>query len=152
MHTPVYIKATALHKKITAVKIDNDKILKHLSAQTFKKRLKGRSFEALKRHGKHLFIQLDNNEWLRLHFGMTGDIKYYKDQAKEPKYSRIVFSLENGYHLALISQRLLGSVSLDKDIQSIEKNLGPDALEIGKKLFSDLIRQGRGTLKYTLMN
>ncbi len=61
-----YLKVTALHKKITAVKINNTKILKHLSIQTFKDQLKDRSFEALKRHGKLLFIQLDNSEWIRL--------------------------------------------------------------------------------------
>ena len=116
-----YLKATALHKKITAVKVNNAKILKHLSIQTFKDQLKDRSFEALKRHVKHLFVQLDNSEWIRLHFGMNGDLKYYKGQANEPKYSRIVFSFENGYHLALISQRLLGSVSLAKDIRMLKK-------------------------------
>ena len=147
-----YLKVTALHKKITAVKINNTKILKHLSIQAFKDQLKDRSFEVLKRHGKHLFIQLDNSEWIRLHFGMSGDVQYYKDQAKEPKYSRIVFSFENGYHLALIGQRILGSVSLAKDIRSVEKDLGTDALSIGKKQFSNLIKESRGTLKYTLMN
>ena len=35
-----YLKVTALHKKITAMKINNTKILKHLSIQTFKDQLK----------------------------------------------------------------------------------------------------------------
>ena len=147
-----YFKVTVLHKKITAVKVNNAKILKHPSIQAFRDQLKDRSFEIIKRHGKHLFVLLDNSKWIVLHFGMSGDVKYYQDQAKEPKYSRIVFSFENGYHLALISQRMLGSVFLTKDIESVEKNLGPDALSIKKKQFSNLIKKSRGMLKYTLMD
>jgi formamidopyrimidine-DNA glycosylase len=33
---------------------------------------------ATERYGKYLFMHLDNDDWMVMHFGMTGDLKYFK--------------------------------------------------------------------------
>jgi formamidopyrimidine-DNA glycosylase len=39
-----------------------------------KRRLEGRKFESTRRHGKHLFVELDEGPWLLLHFGKKGQL------------------------------------------------------------------------------
>ena len=41
---------------------------------TLKRRLKGRSFVSLERHGKYLLAGLDDEQRLLLHLGMTGQL------------------------------------------------------------------------------
>jgi formamidopyrimidine-DNA glycosylase len=149
-----YIDATSLHKKISSVIIKSGKILKGISSKRLKKSLEGNSLESTKRHGKYLFVRLNSGEWLVLHFGMTGDLKYYKGEGKAIPYHQILFNFNGDYHLAYISRRMLGKVGVLEDIEKFitGKKLGPDALDLGFKEFKKIINRGRGSIKSTLMN
>ncbi len=68
------------------------------------------------RHGKYCAVRMDNGEWLIMHFGMTGFLRYYKDDTNQPVHARILFRLRNGYIMAYVSQRKLGSLNLARDI------------------------------------
>ena len=151
-----YLNATSLHQGIRDVEIRTDQILEGTSPLKIKAGLRNRSLESTDRHGKFLFVALDNQGWLVLHFGMTGDLKYYKNPIKEPEYTKFLIEYTNDYHLALVMPRKLGLVRLILDMQKFikEKELGPDVYQdgFGYEMFKALLEGRRGMIKPTLMN
>jgi formamidopyrimidine-DNA glycosylase len=149
-----YLDSTALHKKITEVLVRDDYVLAAIDESTLAQALERRQLEETHRHGKHLFAHLDDGRWLRLHFGMSGHLKYYKNQEKEPDYTRVLWAFDNGYHLAYASQRMLGKVGVIDDVDAFiqEKGLGPDLLRADWATFAQALEGHRGMVKPTLMN
>lgn len=152
-----YFESTALHKQIDSVDVRSDYVLKGISRNELKDHLIGKAFGMVKRHGKFLFANFeDSNEWLVLHFGMTGDLKYYKKEDREPEYDLVSIQFENGYQLAYVMTRKLGEVRIINDKQAFiqERELGPDvysdAFTFDK--FKELLTGRRGMIKPTLMN
>ena len=149
-----YVDSTSLHQDIEIVEVKNGKILGGVSASGLKRGLEGRKFESTRRHGKHLFVELDKGPWLLLHFGMTGGLKYYRDTDEEPAHARVLISFRNGYRLAFDDQRLFGKVDLieDPDGYVEEHKLGPDPLDLDFPAFRKRLEGRRGEIKATLMN
>ena len=151
-----YVDATSLHQEIETVEVRSQRMLEGMDGREIEDRLQGRMFEGTRRHGKYLFVELDDGEWLMLHFGMTGDLKYYKRPDKEPEYDQILFNFANGYHLAYIMPRKLGEVRLlDEPKDLIEgKELGPDVLssEFDFETFREILDGRRGMIKSRLMD
>ncbi len=151
-----YMDATSLHQDIQDVEIKSDQILRNLTAKKLKMRLIGHKFESTKRHGKHLFAGLDVNQWLMMHFGMTGFLKHYKSEEEKPSHIRLLITFTNGYHLAFDCQRKLGEIDLTKEINQYIKNrnLGPDVLS-GRFDFSNFkqaLARSRAMIKSVLMD
>ncbi len=149
-----YIDSTALHKKINSVDIPTPKILYKTTTQTITKNLLHKTFTETHRHGKYLFLQLSNHDFLLLHFGMTGEVKYFQNKNDQPPHTRFLVEFKNGYYLAFDNQRILGKVGYIEDIASFleEKSLGEDALEIDEHTFLTLLSKRRGSVKSALMN
>jgi len=149
-----YLNATSLHQRIKTVMVRTAGILEDCTATKLRKKLYGSVFEFTQRHGKYLFVQVKNDDWLMLHFGMTGHLKYFKNPDKEPPHSRLLISFTNGYHLSYVSQRKLGkAVLLNDPVCFIKKNhLGPDALEIDLSDFKNIFKNRTGAIKSALMN
>jgi len=149
-----YIDSTSLHQDIEKIEVKNGKVLGGVSAGGLKRGLEGRKFESTRRHGKHLFVELDDGGWLLLHFGMTGGLKYYRDAGEEPTHARVLISFANGYHLAFDDQRLFGTVDLidNPDGYVEEHKLGLDPLDLDFPAFRERLEGRRGGLKATLMN
>ena len=105
-----YLDATSLHQRITGVDVQNPYVLKGLSARELAHQLKGRRFESSRRHGKHLFVRADHTIWLRLHFGMTGFLRYFKGEEEARRYARAVFVFEKDHRLAFDDQRMFGEI------------------------------------------
>lgn len=149
-----YLDATGLHQKIEQVELRDNKILGKASANSISKTLRGHQFESTRRHGKHLLVELSDDGWLILHFGMTGFLQYFKGEEEAPRYHILVISFDNGYHLAYCSRRKLGTVDLtdDPDIFIDQEKLGPDALTLDFDRFEQLLKGRRGSIKSLLMN
>src|SRR5712691_1548380 len=145
-----YFAAHALQQKIERVRVLDERILGDIRKQKLTSALRGREFARVRRHGKHLFAQAD--VWLHLHFGMTGDLAYYRDD--DPRFARVIFDFENGAHLAFEDIRLFGVVDLtpDPDTYIAEHRLGPDPLELTLRRFRELLSPRRGTIKSLLMS
>ena len=148
--------SSALNQKVAKVEVLDDGVLENISSRSFQTRMKGATFQATHRHGKYLFVELDREETLMIHFGMTGYLESCKDGEEEPEYSRIVFNLDNGHNLYYVCPRKLGKVSLVEDEASfIEENkLGPDTYSDDFKWenFREIMKGRRGSIKKTLMN
>lgn len=147
-----YADATSLHKTIDSVETNGEEVFE-TSPQKIASELKGKQLEASKRIGKHLFIRYADAAWLNLHFGMTGSLKYYKDDGP-PDYARLVLHFENGYQLAYLCPRKLGKIGLtdDPDAFAQENDLGPDALRLGEEEFLEKMNSKRGGIKSALMD
>src|SRR5438132_8582923 len=149
-----YLDATSLHQRFTGVDVRSAYVLKGVSARELARRFKAPRFESSRRHGKHLFVRADRDLWLRLHFGMTGSLLYFKHEEDAPRHTRVLFVFANTYCLAFEDQRKFGEVSLVEDVDEYlrKRGLGPDALDISLSQFSELLRTHRGAVKTILLN
>lgn len=149
-----YLSGTALHKTIQDVHVGSTKVLRGVSSRRLKSALRGHSMERTRRHGKHLFVALDDGMWLALHFGMTGRLVYFKNLDRDPEHDRLRLDFDNGYHLAFVNQRLLGRICVieDPDAFIAGKKLGPDALDgaLDQVTFKQLMTGRKGSIKSAL--
>ena len=73
-----YFEETCLYQPISDVYVEDTKLLT-TDYDTLVQQLRNRQFIGTKRVGKNLFARLDAPYWLHFHFGMTGDLAYFKD-------------------------------------------------------------------------
>jgi len=148
-----YLRHTALHKKITEVEVEDERVVL-CTADELREGLIGQTFEQTQRIGKHLLISLSSGQYLSMHFGMTGRLRYFKDREDTPRFTKVLFSLEDGYHLGYVCPRILGRLGLTSDVQaySKKKKLGEDALKISHESFAKKLKKRKGLIKPILMN
>lgn len=151
-----YFARHALGQRIVRVDVRDERILNEIRRETFVRKLKGRAFEEVRRHGKHLFARAGGT-WLHLHFGMTGDLAYYRgDEDETPRFAKVVFDFEGGTHLAFEDMRLFGLADLidSPDTFIAAKGLGPDPLDPSFTFarFDALLERRRGAVKSLLMS
>src|SRR5687767_2342472 len=150
-----YFAKHALGQRIAKVEVRDERILGEIRKETFARKLRGREFKAARRHGKHLFADA-GDVWLHLHFGMTGDLAYYTDREKEPRFAKIVFHFDGGGHLAFEDMRLFGLADLvdSPDDFIAEKGLGQDPLDpsFTYAKFAALLERRKGAMKSLLMS
>lgn len=149
-----YVDGTSLHQQIEIVRVRSRRILKGISPSKLKSELQRHCFRSTIRHGKHLFVKTDNNQWLTLHFGMTGLLKYFKNEENSGPHDRLILTFKTGFHLAYVCPRLLGAIRLVASIKNFvnDNRLGPDALDIDFGHFKRILQHSRGATKSTLMN
>jgi formamidopyrimidine-DNA glycosylase len=168
-----YITRHALRRTIARADVRDERILGTVRKESFSRRLRRRKFTGVRRHGKHLFVFTDGQAGapggqarapggqarapvLHLHFGMTGDLAFYRDVAKEPRFARVVFDFDDGSHLAFEDMRLFGVVDLidDPDDFIAEHRLGRDPLDPKFRAgdFIELLAKRRGAIKALLMS
>ncbi|MBN2205352.1 MAG: Fpg/Nei family DNA glycosylase [Thermoleophilia bacterium] len=148
-----YLGSTALHKTVEAVLALDEDLLEDVDGRTARRILTGVSLDEARRHGKRLFVCIGDRGWLVLHFGMTGELAYYRD-GEPPAHTRLLLAVDDGYHLAFTNQRKFGSVSMADDVESYvaRHDLGPDALEMEWPEFREALEGRRGAVKSTLMD
>lgn len=109
-----------LNKKINKVVVLNEK-----SLRGNKNFVEGQRIVALKRRGKALLVQLENNFWLMIHLRMTGQLIYVGNErfaAGHPdggfvetmpgRHTRVYFEFEDGTQLFFNDQRKFGFVAV----------------------------------------
>ncbi len=148
-----YLDATSLHKKIDKLEFGDD-ILFDADQEVLEKKLQGKELSKTHRIGKHLLVQVKNDDWLSLHFGMTGKLEYYQRNGEEPEYQGFVIRFKNGYNLAFICPRKFGRIGWVENVEEFEeeKELGPDALRLEKQEFVEILESKRGMIKTALMD
>jgi formamidopyrimidine-DNA glycosylase len=162
-----YFARHALRQRIVRVRVRDERILA-VRKETLSRALRGHAFTRVRRHGKHLFAEA-GPAWLHLHFGMTGDLEYYRSSsvsrhassddgsrmtADEPRFARVIFDFEGGGHLAFVDMRLFGVVDLTPSPEAYieEHGLGPDPLQMSLAQFRERIEKRRGAIKALLMS
>jgi len=149
-----YFDSTSLKQKIQEVVVHDAKIIQDLSGMEFADKLQGSTFLSSYRQGKYLFGELDNGHNVLLHFGMTGDLKYYEDELDKPKHERFAFIFENGSRLGFDCPRKFAKIRYLEDRNTyLEKiKLGTDALRISTKEFLEKAKGKKASIKGFLLN
>jgi formamidopyrimidine-DNA glycosylase len=151
-----YLDRTALHQSIENVQVRAPDILGSVSSKQLQSQAKEHQFKSTDRHGKYLFTRLSDDGWLVFHFGMTGYFHYFKGTDQTPKYTRVLFTFDNGHHLAFVLQRKLGRIFMTRDMDSFVKQqgLGPDALDedFNARAFTKAVKETRSSIKSALMD
>lgn len=182
------INATAKGRTIKAVWTDYDSPLKmHLGSikepkffTTFKKKVGGQKIIKAERRAKNILIHLSNNQTILIHMKMTGHLMYGKykfDKKLNPPHGKwlpdqkgaledsfngflhLVFTLDNGKHLAFSDMRKFAKVTLietDKLKESLHlSHLGPEPLDENfdlKSFSKSLMKRPRGKIKQVLLD
>ena len=67
--------AVAVGRRIVAVTVADDPIVfERVPPARIRRALLGRRVQAVRRHGKHFWFELDRRPWLVVHFGMAGGL------------------------------------------------------------------------------
>jgi len=149
-----HVARHALNQRIAEVRVLDERILGVRKA-VLTRALVGHELTGVRRHGKHLFADA-GGAWLHIHFGMSGDLYSYEDDAEQPRFARVVFEFENGGRLAYDDMRLFGVVDITPDPETfiVEHRLGPDPLDPGFRLpvFRNIVAKRRGAVKSLLLS
>lgn len=139
--------------EITGFEID-DKDFVELTPKKFSSKLKGKKFKDTLRRGKYLFMKVNNDAGVVMHFGMTGYLEYLEKDDDAPDYTKCSFVLKNKHKLHYISKRKLGHVKyVDKIDKFIEENeIGPDVLELSESKFISKLKEKKSMIKSALMD
>ncbi len=147
-----YLDKTSLKQLIKEIQVTDNRILSTEEAH-LRKALKGKLFESSIRHGKYLLVYL-NPQFLVLHFGMSGDLKYYNSKDEPPKFSKVIFQFDSGFNLAYISIRMFGKLSITNSFEEFieKKKLGPDAYKMSFEEFQEALHGRSAIAKNALLN
>jgi formamidopyrimidine-DNA glycosylase len=145
-------------------------VFEGLPAARFRRALLDRRVRTVKRHGKHLWFELDQRPWPCFHFGMTGGFHAPRHRgvrlvssggraanpAWPPRFTKLRLGFDDGGELVMSDARRLGRIRLrhDPPMEPPISELGFDAL-LGippPDLFSRLLRQRSAPLKALLLD
>jgi formamidopyrimidine-DNA glycosylase len=148
-----YFEETSLYQPISDVYVEDTKLLT-TDYDTLNQQLKNHQFIGTKRVGKNLFAQLDAPYWLHLHFGMTGDLAYFKDDEDTPRFARIIFKFANGFRLGFLCPRKFERVGIVEDIEAYlsRKKINKDALEITMEELLKTLNKKNAPIKSVLLD
>ena len=153
-----YLRGTALGRTIRKVSVFESRIIKNHSVSSFKRRLAGRRLVGASRRGKYLIVELDRGGILVLHFGMGGDLQYYRAPEPRPRFTRVELVLDNGYRLAFTCPRNICRVMSVKSASEVPglRDMGPEPLckAFTLSIFTKVIESGgsRRPIKALLMD
>jgi formamidopyrimidine-DNA glycosylase len=110
--------------------------------------LTGRELVAVHRRGKSMWLETsEDGPVLGLHLGMAGRIAI-DEEPSEQGWDRFVLRFDDGGMLALRDKRRLGRARLEPDVDA----LGPDAADVDRTRFRELIGRSRAPIKARLMD
>ncbi len=126
-------KVAAGRRIVEAHIADDPIVFEGVAPARFRRALVGRRVKAVRRHGKHLWFELDRRPWPCLHFGMTGGIHVPTGRAVRlvsdgapgtsatvrpdwpPRFTKLHLRFAGGGELALADGRRLGRIRLRHD-------------------------------------
>ena len=149
-----FINEIAVGQIIAAVQVNDAHVLATPEDQ-LRAGLVGRTITGTSRLGKNCFLDLNNGQVLVLHFGMTGDIGVYRDEADAPRFTRVALHLaDSGLRLAFIDPRKFGRIRLAASAAAhqLAKKIGPDALAITAAELHQKLARRRTLLKPLLLD
>ncbi|MFL6052819.1 MAG: Fpg/Nei family DNA glycosylase [Actinoallomurus sp.] len=140
-------------EQITAVRVWDAGVLRGTTARALDNALCGRRFEEPRRRGKWLLAPV-GGPVLIFHFGMTGSLSWHTSDEPPHRHDRVAWSLADG-ELRFHDMRKLHGIRLAGDEEEAERivgDVGPDALDVSRECFGELLSGRRGYLKPALID
>ena len=161
----------ALGRAFLGVWTDAEKMVKKPdSFSLFKKEIREKKIENVRRVGKNIIFGLSEDYFLLVHQKLTGHLLYGKWQKttngwqfynqdsavfRDPmnKFIHFIFFLDDGYQIALSDLRKFAKIELAKKEEVKEEllKIGPDPLKLSPADFKRIIGGRKGKIKTVLM-
>jgi formamidopyrimidine-DNA glycosylase len=148
-----YLARHARGKQIEDVEVLDRPLLRNRTPQSVKRAVGGSRFGEPRRHGKWLIAPAGGVELL-LHFGMTGELRWASSSAGRHPHDRIIFVCARG-ELRYNNMRRFGGLWVARDERerdAVTGPLGPDAAQLDREMFEQLLSSRRGGTKAALMD
>ncbi len=125
-------------------------IRRQLAKKIVGKKLNSKKIVKVRRRAKVLIIDFSDGFSLLFHLKLTGQLIF---DGKRTKHTRKVFKFNDGSQLVFNDTRKFGWWKKVKDTKKIEKQFGPEALEINLKTFRTLLeKRSKAKIKPLLMD
>jgi formamidopyrimidine-DNA glycosylase len=118
----------------------------------------GAQIERISRRGKFILIEVDTDQIIIAHMGMTGELRLSQKGEAPEIYTKCSIHLDDDRRLFYTCTRKLGMLGSVKkghldDVQLLA-NLGPEPLarNFSEKSFLEIMKRSRGRIKSFLMN
>ena len=123
------------------------------AVSTFRKQIRGRTVQDVRRRGKFILIPLDGRT-LAIHLMMSGDLRIADSASPRGRFDHTVFNLESGWQLRFSDSRKFGRVYLLKDPGGLLGKLGPEPLsdDFDSAALDQILSEHRRALKPLLMD
>lgn len=142
-----------VNERIKEVIVRDKKLLKNISADKLKEKIKNKIVSKVLRRGKYLIIHLSSKEFIIIHLKMTGQLVY---GPREDKKSRISFYFSDKKYLNFNDQRRFGELSLVNNLKEHRglSKLGPEPLlkSFTLKKFREMIKKRNAGIKPLLLD
>ncbi|MCG6920549.1 MAG: DNA-formamidopyrimidine glycosylase [Acidobacteria bacterium] len=103
-------------RRIVSVRVAPDPLVfEGISPSRFATALRARRVVAVRRRGKHLWMELDRRPFPMFHFGMSGAFALYRDGDPRPRFWKVELAAEGGRRLTFTDPRRLGRVRLRRN-------------------------------------
>lgn len=146
-----FVAERAAGRTVERVEAPDPDLVRNTTPQGLGRALNGRTFREPSRHGKWLLAHTDGPT-LVLHFGMTGYLHWGEAGDDRHEHDRVVVVTDGG-ELRFNCMRKFGGVWLARDDPAeVTGPLGPDALEVDRDAFGELLAGRRGGVKSALMD
>jgi formamidopyrimidine-DNA glycosylase len=140
------------------VSVRRPPLVRPMSVNSFRARLRSRRIEDVRRRAKFILIDVTGERTLLVHLRMTGGFVYAEPEFELPETTRLVFHLQSGYALGFTDRRNLGIVRLVhrrelnrlKELQQL--GLEPLQPEFTVERFRDLLDGSRRSIKEFLLD
>jgi len=145
------------NKKIIKVSV-NTKKLRYLIPNSLNNLLKNQNIIKIHRIAKYIIIDLNNNNSLIIHLGMSGRLKIIKDNYLKQKHDHFILHFDQNYFMILNDSRKFGFIDITKTKELFSKkyisNLGIDALsrKLNAKYFYKKVNKSNVDIKQILLN
>ncbi len=125
------LEARVIGRRITACAVaeDTPQLVQLVPRPEFCRQLTGRTIAGLRRRGKYLIIDLDDERAWVIHRRMSGNLLYRLPDDPQDGFTRAVFSLDDGHELRWIDLRKFGTMWLIEDATMVMGKLGPEPLD-----------------------
>jgi formamidopyrimidine-DNA glycosylase len=150
------LRARILNRKISEVVIRTPAILKS-PRSLFEKKLPGKKVDKISRRGKFIRIDLEGENTLWFHLGMTGQLLWREDLQALDKHAHLILSFEASCERLIFRDiRKFGGVAISNGnpelLPTSVRLLGPEPFEIQQDDFAALLKKRTGIIKSLLLN
>jgi len=144
------LEAVILDKRITAVIVNNARVIREPKKEKFVANLKNVAIKKIIRKGKLLIFELSSGKFLTIHLKMTGQLIYPGDG----KTSRVSFGFSDDTILDFNDSRIFGELRIVDDWQKLKfiKELGPEPFDIDAEKFKEMLASKKTKIKVLIMD